>query len=377
MNAPHQTGLIRVRSLLPLTRRGLLGTAAATGALAVLNPSARAATQIDFVGWQNYDRGLKTGDFLQEQDVTLNTTYIGNNDEIIAKLSAGGIGQIDIVTPYMGYIPLMALSGLIDPIDEGLVPNLSKVMQPFRDDPNVIVDGARYGVPFTWGSGPMLYDPAALPTPPEGWNALLDAPLKGKVGMMDDPLGNTMAAALAATDAEVPTRLTRDQLDATVEFLTQMKRQSRLYAASWGELADALARGDIAATFCGWEAMRKFAADKGKEVKIHYPVEGTYAWLDNYCIAKNAPNRETAHALANKILDVDAQVYIGDDLLQGIVNEAAVGQLTAAAKDVYAYDDLDGFAKKAGFFAFPPLEEEGDLMTWNDWQEAYQRFRAA
>jgi spermidine/putrescine transport system substrate-binding protein len=39
-------------------------------------------------------------------------------------------------------------------------------MPLFRNDPNINVDGVLYGVPFTWGSGPMMYHPATDPTPP-------------------------------------------------------------------------------------------------------------------------------------------------------------------------------------------------------------------
>ena len=104
-------------------------------------------------------------DFLKDKGITLNTTYIGNNDEIVAKLRGGGIGSIDIVTPYMGYIPLLVKLDLIQPIDVSRVPNLEKVMPIFRNDPNINVDGKLYGVPFTWGGGPMVYDPGRDPHP--------------------------------------------------------------------------------------------------------------------------------------------------------------------------------------------------------------------
>ena len=63
---------------------------------------------------------------------------------------------------------------------------------------------------------------------------------KGKVGMMDDPIGNQMLAAILATDAEVPTMLTADQLDRATEFLIKLKKDAvRQLAVSWGELANA------------------------------------------------------------------------------------------------------------------------------------------
>ena len=72
---------------------------------------------VTFLGWQGYDDPVAFDDFLKTKDITLNTTYIGNNDEIVTKLRGGGIGTIDIVTPYMGYIPLLVKLDLIQPID--------------------------------------------------------------------------------------------------------------------------------------------------------------------------------------------------------------------------------------------------------------------
>ena len=62
----------------------------------------------------------------------------------------------------MGYMPLLAKLDLIQPIDVSRVPNLEKVLPIFRNDPNINVDGKLYAVPFTWGGGPMVYDPAVI-----------------------------------------------------------------------------------------------------------------------------------------------------------------------------------------------------------------------
>ena len=76
---------------------GALGAFAAFGGLGVR--PAQAATNVTFFGWQGYDAGLAVDDFLTKNDITLETTYIGNNDEIVTKPTAGGVGSIDIVTP--------------------------------------------------------------------------------------------------------------------------------------------------------------------------------------------------------------------------------------------------------------------------------------
>src|SRR5215510_12995593 len=374
-------GLIRTRSFGAMTRRDLMKGAAAMGTLEATglgSRSASAATNVSMFGWQDYDAGLRVGDFLSKNDIDVTFTGIGNNDEIISRLAAGGAGQIDIVTPYMGYIPFLAASELIEPVDESLVPNLKNVPEVFRNDSNVIVNGTRYSVPFTWGSAPMAYDPAVIPTAPESWKDILKPEYKGKVGMADDPIGNQMLAAILATDAQVPTMLTQDQLNQATEFLIMLKKDyARQLAVSWGELANALARSEVVITFSGGEFLKKFAGDAGKKVELTYPKEGTFAWLDSYCIAKGAPNREAAHKCANQALDVDAQVAFGEKTYQAIVIPDAIAKLQPGTKALYPYDNLGEFEKKAKFFPMPPLEPDGKHASYADWQAAYQKFKAA
>ncbi len=372
--------LIRIRGYGSVSRRQFNLGVAALGATALSglgSQAARAEVEITFLGWQGYDSPLLVDDFVGKNGIKLVTTYIGNNDEIVTKLTSGGIGQIDIVTPYMGYIPLLAKTGLIDPIDTSLVPNLAKVLPLFRNDSNVNVDGVLYSVPFTWGSAPMMYDPAQYPTPPAKWKDLLNPEFAGKVGMMDDPLGNMMLAAVVATDAESATLLTADQLKAAIDFLIAIKKQSRLVAVSWGDLADALSRGDITVTFSGWETIKKFCADKGKVIEYTYPAEGTFAWLDSYCIAKDAPHKAEAHALCNQVIDAAAQKNLAETAIQAIVNSDAIASLDPAIKALYPYDDIENFGKKAKFYTFPPSEPDGKHATYTEWLAEYDRFKTA
>jgi spermidine/putrescine transport system substrate-binding protein len=374
-------GLMRVRTTMSISRRDLMKSAAALGAAVAAGSTSRsasAATVVSMFGWQDYDAGLRVGDFLKRENIEVSFTPIGNNDEIISRLSAGGAGQIDIVTPYMGYIPFMVAADLLEPINESLVPNLANVPDVFRNDSNVIVNGTRYSVPFTWGSGPMAYDPAVIPTAPESWMDIFKPEYKGKVGMMDDPIGNQMLAAILATDAKVPTLLTPDQLDQATEFLIKLKKDAvRQVAVSWGELANALARSEVVITFSGGEFLKKFAADAGKKIEFTYPKEGTFAWLDSYCIAKGAPNIEAAHKCANQALDVEGQVVFAEKTFQAIVVRAAIDKLKPETRSLYPYDNLAEFEQKAKFFPMPPLEPDGKHASYTDWQAAYQKFKAA
>ena len=375
------SGLMRVRTMISASRRDLMKGLAAFGTVAAVGMAHRdasAAGAVSIFGWQDYDTGLRVGDFLKREGIEVSFTPIGNNDEIISRLSAGGAGQIDIVTPYMGYIPFMVAAELLEPINESLVPNLANVPEVFRNESNVIVNGKRYSVPFTWGSGPMAYDPAIIPTAPESWMDIFKPEYKGKVGMMDDPIGNQMLAAILATDAKVPTMLRPNQLDQATEFLIKLKKdQVRQLAVSWGELANALARNEVVITFSGGEFLKKFAADAGKQIEFTYPKEGTFAWLDSYCIAKGAPNLEAAHKCANQVLDVEAQAAFGEKTFQAIVVKEAIDKLQPLTRSLCPYDNLAEFERKAKFFPMPPLQPDGKHASYSDWQAAYQKFKAA
>lgn len=355
----------------------LSASATAIGAVGIGGSPAFADSPLNFLGYQGYDTPLTTGDFLATAGINLNATYIGNNDEIIARLRGGGVGQIDIVTPWSGYIQMLARLDLIEEIDVSRLPNLEQVMPLFRELPQIHVDGKLYAVPFTWGSGSMIYDPAVFPVPPASWKDLLKPEYAGKVGMLDDPMANIITASMVVTGLDVPTRITSEQLEAAIDFLIAMKKQARLVAAAYGDLSDALSRGDIAVTFSGWEAMVKFCADKGKVVKFHYPEERTTAWLDNYCIVKDAPNLDAAYEACNRAISAVGQTRLGEDAFQGVVNSEAVKSLSPDMLGLYPYDDISGYGEKAVFVGMPPTEPEGDITSFTQWMKAYERFKAA
>jgi spermidine/putrescine-binding protein len=373
----EETMTTTTNPLPPVTRRTAMkaGFAAAAAAAGLIPVRTYAASTVTFLGWQGYDDPIVYDGYIKSKDITLNTTYIGNNDEIVTKLRSGGLGSIDLVTPYMGYIPLMVKLGILQPVDRAKVPNLEKVIPLFLNDPNLNPGGVLHAVPFTWGSGPMLYDPAVVKSPPESWMDLMKPEYTGKVVMMDDPLGNMMLAAII-NGAKMPTQLTPDELEKAIDLLIAIKKQSRALTVSWGDMADALSRGDAVITFSGWETIKKFCADKGKTVEYTFPKEGTFAWLDSYCIAKDAPNLDAAYDLANRAIDVDPQVRLAENAIQAIVNKEAVAKLKPDIKALYPYDSIEDFGKKAGFYAFPPTEP-GDFATFQQWMKSYERFKSA
>ncbi len=363
----------------PTRRQVTLGMGAlgAAGALGLGPRAARAETSIKWMGWQGYDECFNAGTFLADSGIAMEKTYINANEEIITKLAAGGTGSIDLITMYFGYLQPMARAGLLEPFDVAKAPNAEKVIPEFMDSEALRHDGQLYGVPWTWGFLPMMYDPAAIPTP-TSWKDVLKDEYKGKVVMIHDPLGNLQVWGRVVTGAEHSTILTHDQLKETIDFLINVKKNhARAFASSYGEASDMFARGEVVISALGWEAMVGFAATAGKVIDFVIPEEGTAMYMDCQAIPAGSPNPDAAYAAANHCLSVEGQAKIVEVLTQGITNLDAIAQTAPEHQAIYSYDNIGKVLERARMEPMPPSESDGTHITYDDFLEEYDRLLKA
>ena len=209
---------------------------------------------MNWVGWQGYDEPLKLGSFLADNEISLATTYINTNEEIITRLQAGGAGQVDLITIYYGHIPILIAAGLIEPIDESKVPGIGDIFPEFLKVDVLRKDGKLYAVPFTWGTLSMVYDPAAIAKP-----VVVEGCAEGRVQgqgragrrchrparhLGADRDGHEDADAHHHGRAEEDHRLPdRDQEEPRPHLLGELRRGDRpLRARRGGDLGDRLGR---------------------------------------------------------------------------------------------------------------------------------------
>ena len=222
----------------------------------------------------------------------------------------------------------------------------------------------------------MMYNAKFVEEPPSSWMDVLDPRYQGKVVMVDDTLGQIMIWA-KVLGYDPPVQLTMDQLNQVIDFLIDIKRtQARAFAASWGDVADIMARGDAWVSTGGWEAITNFAAAQGADVRWVHPKEGDFAWTDSWCIPKDAPNAATAYAWIDWMIGPEAQPILAKNLSGGVVNEEAIDRLDEETRSIFPYDDLNQIFEKAPYYPMPP-REPGRYATLDDWNTAWERLRAA
>jgi spermidine/putrescine-binding protein len=376
-----ERGLVHMRGVGPqMTRRHFAGTVLGAAAATTLPgiKSARAATEVNFIGWQGYEEGLAYGGLLDEHDLSINPTYMNDNNQIIATATGGGMGNMDIATPDHGYTPVMAEIGILEPLDIDRIPNFENLFDFFKTMPGPNVDGVQYALPYTWGSIPLMYNPAVVTEKPTSWLDIMKPEYKGKVALVNDVISVMIPFIMTAANTMEPTRVTQDQLDAAIDLIIKVKTEhARTIASGYGELADLFASGEIVMAQA-WEPVAAWAAAKGVELEWVIPKEGTWTLVDCLAIIKDAPHMDEAYTLLNNGLTGPAQAHVANVNTTGATVKRAVPLLEERARSMYPYDDIAGyFESSGGPIPLWPLDEMGDFVTFDDVLSAWERFLKA
>ena len=125
--------------------------------LALLSvPLASAAEELRIFTWSEYmDEEKMPADFEAKFGIKVRLDIYENNEEMVAKLQAGGVSQYDIIVPSDYIMPVLINQKLIQPLDHAKIPNLDNLKPLFREtsyDP-----GNKYSVAYQWGTVGLMY----------------------------------------------------------------------------------------------------------------------------------------------------------------------------------------------------------------------------
>src|SRR6266568_5905811 len=142
--------------------------------------------------WEGYADPSFVQGFEEQCKCKVSATYMGTSDELVAKLRGGSAGNYDVISPSSDVATSIAKAGLAEPLDLSKIPTYTELSSNTELSskltalPLVKVDGKTYGVPFTWGPNPIIYDTTAFSQPPDSWNIFWDPKYRGKVSVWDE-----------------------------------------------------------------------------------------------------------------------------------------------------------------------------------------------
>ncbi|MGB8623796.1 MAG: spermidine/putrescine ABC transporter substrate-binding protein [Paracoccaceae bacterium] len=300
----YQKGSVTRRHFLGVTGLGA-ATAVMGAALPALRPTAARAQQdigdrVVLATWPNYHDPQNFEIFTENTGAYTQVNVFGSNEEMLAKLQAGGSGW-DVFVPTNYTITTYVGEDLIEPLDLSKLPNYdASAFNPRFADAGT-VDGTVYAVPKNWGTtGFAVNSDHEGGKPMTSWKEFWDR-------TMDDFSGRTMVHDYQLTTIGNALKYFGYSFNSTAENeLADAERllidaKPHLFAIS-SDYQPAMRSGDAWLTMC-WTGDGKQLNTDLPEIRFVLGKEGGEIWSDYYAIPKGAPHMDAAYALINFLLD--------------------------------------------------------------------------
>src|SRR5277367_6380073 len=236
----------RARGSAPVNGRRWGGTIFSLSVLAAVvvlaaGGCAKKTPGLSLLVWEGYADPSYLRAFEEAHQCKISAAYMGSSDELVAKLRGGSASNYDVISPSSDVATMIASAGLAAPLDLAKLPTYLQLSARLREIPLVRANGNVYGVPFTWGPNPLLYDAKALREAPDSWTILWSPDFKNKISVWDELSTIYMAAQVLGYDKPDPTQLYNlndQQLDAVKKKLLELKPNIRKMWSTGGELTN-------------------------------------------------------------------------------------------------------------------------------------------
>jgi spermidine/putrescine transport system substrate-binding protein len=300
-----QNGSISRREFLGRTGLGIAAAVVATNMPGLLTSTAEAAEQaklgdrLSLATWPNYHSQENLDAFAKTTGARVSMSVFGSNEEMLAKLQAGGSGW-DVLVPTNYTISTYVGLGLIEPLDLSRIPNFdaSAFQQKFMAQGTV--DGKVYAVPKNWGTTGMLYDTGKLKNGPASWKefwAAAQGPASGRTMVHDYQL-TAIGNALKSFGYSFNSLDTKELADAE-KLLIEVK--PHLFAIN-SDIQPSMRSGD-AWLAMSWTGDASQLHRDNAQMQFELGKEGGELWSDFFAIPKSSEHKDAAYAFINYLLD--------------------------------------------------------------------------
>ncbi len=285
---------------------------------------------LNFYNWADYVAESTVPDFEKQTAIKVTQDFFSSNEDLLAKLQAGGTGY-DVIVPSDYMVEIMIKSDVVQKLDMAQIPNFKNVGKEYEGlsyDPN-----NEYSVPYQWGTTGILYNKKEIGQLPESWDPLWDSEFEGKMSMLNDTR-ETLGAALYKLGLSVNTKDTAELQRAADE----LKKQNPLLRGYFDstEARPLVQNGDLLLghVFSGDAFL---ALSENSDLDYVVPKPAATRWTDNMCIPNGAEHPQNAHKLINYILGAKTGATLSNYTYYNTPNAAALPMIDDALKDLPGY----------------------------------------
>lgn len=302
-SGPSATPIPNVNPSLPPPSTSAAPTAAApaTGA------STTTEGELFLYNWADYVSPDNVDAFSKQFNVKVTQDFYQSNEDLLAKLEAGGTGY-DVAAPTDYMVQLLSDKGMLLPLDLSRIPNVKYMGPQFASGRPHDPDN-KWSVTKDWGTTGIAYNTEKIKEEiaslEDFWR--LAPKYSGRVGVMDSsPEVVGMALKMLGYSYN---SCDQKELDAALARLLELKPHLKTFDSSYFEL---LATDELWMSLA-WNGdvfnANSKRKDAGAAESILYvvPKEGGGLWEDDWVIFKSAPHPNAAYTWINFVLDPQNQ----------------------------------------------------------------------
>ena len=265
--------------------------------------------------------------FEQVYGITVNRDEYSSNEEMYAKISAGG-ASYDLVQPTDYIVSLMVRQELLAELDMSQLPNFANLDPNYLDFP--FDPGNKYTLPYQAGTDAIVVNADAVENIPTSWADLWKPEYAGRMVFLDDSRA-TIGLTLLTLGYDVNTT-DPAQLEEAKNKLAELVANIKLFDSDSPKTA--LIAGDVDLGMT-WTAEALLAQQENPAIQYIYPSEGAILWMDNYAIPADAPHLDAAYAWLNYNLQGDVFWLMLRDFPYTNPNQAALAYAQENQADLY------------------------------------------
>jgi spermidine/putrescine-binding protein len=362
----HASGSATVKSRKWTGGFFLFGILAAALALAAGGCTKRTPA-LSLLVWEGYADPSYLRAFEESHQCKISASYMGSSDELVAKLRGGSASNYDVISPSSDVATMIASAGLAAPLDLSKLPSYAQLSERLRNMPLVRVKGNVYGVPFTWGPNPLLYDTTYFEKPPDSWAVLWDPKLKGKISAWDELSTMYMAAQVLGYDKPDPNHLynlSDAELDNVRKKLIELKPNIRKFWSTGGELTNLFENHEIVAAM-GWPLTTNQLRAAKFPVGETIPKENTTGWIDHLMITTASEHKDLATEFLEYMIEAKTQKMVTDVTGYDPANPRAAELMTDEQRKSLHLDNVDEYMTRIYFWQNVPRRDKYNEI-WNE-----------
>lgn len=345
---------------------------AALGGLVLAGGAHAEEGKLYLFNWTEYMDPEIIEAFEEKYDVEVVQNYFNSLPEMLAKLSAGGVSQYDIIVPSNYYVPRLIETGLVQPLDHAKLPNLDNLKDQFRDpsfDP-----GNEYSAAYQWGTTGVIYNSETFPDGPKSWSLMFDPDVNSSYpfALMGD--GQVSIGAACAHLGHGYDCTGVDAWKEAAKLLIDTKNRGNFSGFVDGTPSlQQLARGvtHVALSYNGdYMNFKNEDPESFANIEFMIPDEGTEMWVDSMMIPAEAPNPDLAHKFIDFILDAEIGAQLSNYNYYSSPNAAAEPYLD----EVLTKPPVQPTEEDMARLRFTPSLKGQELQTFSQlWNEVQAR----